>query len=286
MSNKKFDEKKSREMVVSFLRRLQKECDENLTIMGSERLQRVFDFLSNDITGAETWKTIYLMTFGKPLELISANEAFTTLIGFCAQQTHICKFNLLGLMDLLFLIRYQPEKNPEEHEKERAIWKEVVNFFSAKDPLYVNDKEMKAFNKHSWNFIDRKGLEIWKFGTLISNFTGEIDLTYRDLLLDSTIDALFAYHADLCMNSTYDELYEETYEKISGIPRRKDLYLTEEELFTLMIEICALHICQWGFKMKEILALLFAMRYSPENHKKDIAIWKEILTASRVEPIL
>jgi len=280
VSHKKFDEKTSREMVVCFLKRLQKECDENLTIMGSERLQRVFDFLSNDITGAETWQTTYQMTFGKPFKLISENEAFTTLIGFCAQQTHICKFNLLGLMNLLFLIRYQPEKNPEEHKKGRTIWKEVVNFFSAKGPLHVkNDKGTKVLDKHSWSFIDRKGLEIWKFGTLISNFTGEIDLAYRNLLLDSTIDALFAYHADLCMNSTYDKLYEETYEKISGTPRRKDLYLTEEELFTLIIEICALHIYQWGFKMKEILALLFAMRYSPENHKEDIEIWKELINA-------
>jgi hypothetical protein len=85
--------------------------------------------------GTETWKTIYQMTFGKPLELISENEIFTTLIGFCAQQTHSCKFNLVGLMDLLFLIRYQPEKNPEEHTKERVIWNEVVSSFSTKDSL-------------------------------------------------------------------------------------------------------------------------------------------------------
>jgi len=282
VGHKKFDEKTSRELVICFLRRLQKECDENLTIMGSERLQRVFDFLSNDITGAETWKITYQMTFGRPLELISENEAFTTLIGFCAQQTHICKFNLLGLMDLLFLIRYQPEKNPEEHEKERAIWKEVVNFFSTKDSLYVkNDKGTKVLNKYSWSFIDRKGLEIWKFGALISNFMSEIDLEYRDLFLDSTVDALFAYNADLCTNSTYNELEKETYEKMSGTPEKEDLYLTEDELFTLTIEICALHICHWGFKMKEILALLFAMRYDPENHKKELAIWKKILKATQ-----
>lgn len=132
MNNKKFDEKTSREIVISFLNRLKTECDEHFPTTGLERIPRIVNLLSNDSTGAEIWKTTYQMTFGKSLELISEEEIFTTLIGFCAQQTHICKFNLLGLMDLLFLIRYQPEKNPEEHEKDRAIWKEVVAAFDTK----------------------------------------------------------------------------------------------------------------------------------------------------------
>jgi hypothetical protein len=223
------------------------------------------------------------MTFGKPLELISEEEIFTTLIGFCAQQTHICKFNLLGLIDLLFLIRYQSEKEPEEHEKDRAIWKEVVNFFSTKDPLYEkNDKGMNISNKYSRNLMDRKGFEMQNFGILNSNFMTEISLEYRDLLLDSTVDALSAYNADLCTNSAYNELEKETYEKMSGANGKEDLYLTKEEFFTLTIEFCALHICHWDFKMKEILALLFAMRYDPENHKKELAIWeKELLKVTQ-----
>ncbi|VHO04425.1 hypothetical protein [Candidatus Rhabdochlamydia sp. T3358] len=125
MSNKKFDEKTSREIVVHFLNRLKTECKNQLSLTSQERLHYLINLLSNDPNGAETWKTTYQMTFDKSFEpqvLISEEEVFTTLIGFCARQTHSWKFNLTGLMDLLFLIRYRPQ----EHEKERTIWKEVV----------------------------------------------------------------------------------------------------------------------------------------------------------------
>jgi len=128
--------------------------------------------------------------------------------------------------------------------------------------------------------MNKKKIEMWKFRTLIKDFMGRIALDYRDQMLDDTIDALLAYLADLCTNGTYSELYEETYEKISGTPGGEDFYLTQEETFTLVIEVCALHICHWGFRMKEVLALLFAMRYDPENNKKDITIWNELVNVA------
>jgi hypothetical protein len=125
MTHKKFDEKKSRELVVCFLNRLQTKCKNQLSLTGQERLLYLINLLSNDPIGTETWKTTYQMTFDQSFEpplLILEEEVFTTLIGFCARQTHSCKFNSNGLMDLLFLIRYRPQ----EHEKECTIWKEVV----------------------------------------------------------------------------------------------------------------------------------------------------------------
>ena len=128
--------------------------------------------------------------------------------------------------------------------------------------------------------MNKKKIEMWKFRTLIKDFMGRIALDYRDQMLDDTIDALLAYLADLHTNSTYNELEKETYEKISGTPGGEDFYLTQEETFTLVIEVCALHICHWGFRMKEVLALLFAMRYDPENNKKDITIWNELVNVA------
>jgi hypothetical protein len=125
VSCKKFDEKTSRELVIRFLNRLQIECKNQLSLTGQERLGYLINLLSNDPIGTETWKTTYQMTFDKSFEpqvLVSEEEVFTTLIGFCARQTHSWKFNLTGLMDLLFLIRYRPQ----EHKKECTIWKEVV----------------------------------------------------------------------------------------------------------------------------------------------------------------
>lgn len=127
--------------------------------------------------------------------------------------------------------------------------------------------------------MGKKGLKMQKFAALIENFMREIGLKYRDRLLDDAINELIIYFGDLSLNTAYYELYKETYEKISGTPGQEDLYLTEEELFTLVIELCALHIYEWDFRMKEVLALLFAMRYSPENHKEDIEIWKELVNA-------
>ena len=126
VSHKKFDEKTSREIVIHFLNRLKTECNEQFSTTSLEHLCQIVDLFSNNLTSSEIWKTTYQMTFGKPLELISEEAIFTTLIGFCAKQTYNYKFNLRGLTQLLFLIRYRSE----EQEKASAIWKETVAAFS------------------------------------------------------------------------------------------------------------------------------------------------------------
>ena len=134
MSHKKFDEKTSKELVIRFLNGLQTKCKNQFSLTGQERLVYLTNLLSNDPIGTDIWRTTYQMTFDKSFEpqlLVSEEEVFTTLIGFCARQTHSWKFNLTGLMDLLYLIRYRPQ----EHEKECTIWKEVVIDVSRKTLL-------------------------------------------------------------------------------------------------------------------------------------------------------
>ncbi|VHO04424.1 hypothetical protein [Candidatus Rhabdochlamydia sp. T3358] len=122
--------------------------------------------------------------------------------------------------------------------------------------------------------MDEKGLEMRKVEALIESFMDKLCWEeYRYQLPEDEIESFITYIGDIPM---YD--YEEIYEKISGNPSFDDLWLSEETLFTLVIDVCAAYIYAWNFTMKGILALLFAMRYSPENHKKDIAIWKEVLT--------
>jgi hypothetical protein len=121
--------------------------------------------------------------------------------------------------------------------------------------------------------MDKKGLEMRHVGGLIEIFMHKLCWEeHRYQLPEDDIEHFIIYIGDIPM---YD--YEEIYEKISGNPSSDDLWLSEEILFTLIIDVCAAYIYAWNFKMKEILALLFAMRYNPENHKKDIAIWKERL---------
>lgn len=122
--------------------------------------------------------------------------------------------------------------------------------------------------------MDKKGLEMRKFEELIEIFMRKLCLEeYRYQLPENEIESFITYIGDIPM---YD--YEEVYEKISGNSSFDDLWLNEETLFTLVIDVCAAYIYAWDFTMKEILALLFSIRYRPENHKKDIAIWKEVLT--------
>jgi len=129
--------------------------------------------------------------------------------------------------------------------------------------------------------MNKRELKMWDFDGLITPFTSEILKKYKNRLSEDTLDALFAYFADLCTNCTYDDLFKETYEKMSGTPERMDLPMNEEELFTLMIELCAVHIYEFNFKMKEFLFLLFAMRYSPETQKNNIEFWKQLLNETQ-----
>ena len=98
--------------------------------------------------------------------------------------------------------------------------------------------------------------------------------------LENTIETFLGCVGELSTNSIYYKKDDKIYENSSESLDRGDFYLTEEELFTLVIELCAMHIYKWNFRMKEVLALLFAIRYSPESHKKDIAIWKELVNAN------
>ena len=121
--------------------------------------------------------------------------------------------------------------------------------------------------------MDKKGLEMRKVEELIEIFMRKLCLEkYRYQLPENEIESFITYIGDIPM---YE--YEEVYEKISGNASFDDLWLSEEVLFTLIIDVCAAYIYAWNFTMKGILALLFAMRYNQENHKEDIAIWKEVL---------
>lgn len=143
-------------------------------------------------------------------------------------------------------------------------------------------------NKRKW--------KLWQLDSFVIEFMSKIWEEYKDQLPEDTVDELVTFLGDpatlentietflgcvgeLSTNSIYYKKDDKIYENSSESLDRGDFYLTEEELFTLVIELCALHIYEWDFRMKEVLALLFSMRYSPENHKEDIAIWKELINA-------
>lgn len=142
--------------------------------------------------------------------------------------------------------------------------------------------------------MDKKKWKLWQLNSFIMEYMHKIWEGYKDQLPEDTVDELVIFlgdpatleemietflgcRGDLSTNSIYYKKNDKIYENHLKALDRADFYLTEEESFTLIIELCAMHIYKWNFRMKEVLGLLFAIRYSPENHKKDIAIWKELL---------
>lgn len=50
--------------------------------------------------------------------------------------------------------------------------------------------------------------------------------------------------------------------------------LTEEEIFTTMIEMCAWYIYHFGDNYLSILKLLYSMRYCPEEYQVEWQLWQ------------
>lgn len=145
--------------------------------------------------------------------------------------------------------------------------------------------------------MEKRGWRLGQFTNLIRDFMNKIWEEYRNQLPEDTVDELIFYLGDpatmenvietliICLGelsttSIYYNKHNKKYENPLEAIERGVFYLNEEELFTLMIELCAVHIYEWDFKMKEILALLFSIRYNPESHKKDIMIWKELVNVT------
>lgn len=65
--------------------------------------------------------------------------------------------------------------------------------------------------------------------------------------------------------------------KTFGKPFSDETLLTEEEVFTAMIEFVAQYLFKWEYNVSEVLNLLFIMRYKPEEAKKEWTLWNEVV---------
>ena len=261
MSNKKFNGKKSCEIAIFFMNKLQVECVDKFSVAGLEGLCRVIQELSCDAT-CELWRTTYQKTSGLPFTeqvWITEEEVFTTLIALCARQMFAWEYDLRELIDLLFFMRYQSEK----HEKECKIWQEVIL------------EQSKGLSVHPDSVLpEGRRFPGSKFEDLLRDFMDGIVFKYQHKLSEPELDDFHVYYSDICFNTSYRKLYEQIYEKMTGDSGLVGLLLTEETAYTLVIELCARHVYKWDFKLKEVLILLFALRYISDNYFEDVSMWK------------
>lgn len=276
MSDKKFDAKKSSEIALSFLKKLQTDCASRFSEAGLEGIRRVIEALSYETTTSELWKTTYQITFGEPFTeqvWISEEEVLTTLISLCIRQMFQWEYDLMELIDLLFFTRYPPEENKKEYEKEWVLWKEIVTIFSS--GAFAHDENPPTGKRFSGKL----------FADLIGWFLDEIYSRYRHRLVEAALSDLEVYYSDTLYNGSYPDLYEKTYKRMTGNTGLKTHLLTEETLFTLTIEMCAINVYKWGFYLKEILILLFTIRYSMESDQDEIKMWKVAWQSSLTQSI-
>lgn len=83
---------------------------------------------------------------------------------------------------------------------------------------------------------------------------------------------------DLAINNPgFEDDWREIYLLIFGKPFSDETLLTEEEVFTAMIEFVAQYLFKWEYDVSEVLNLLFIMRYKPEEAKKEWTVWNEVV---------
>ena len=301
MNDKKFSAEKSCEIALYFLKKLQVDCVDRFSEAGMAGLCRIISALSCNSTAPQLWNMAYQITFGHFFTdkiWISEEEVLTVLISLCTKQMSIdvSKFieanplqeelenlqlkesklaermswlrtpnqmfywesGLMELIDSLFFIRYLPDKN----EKESKIWKEIVIAFGNQESLHKESSLVEGSFPGA------------RFSDLLKEFTREIFVQYQDRLQPAAFDDLNVYYSDLCY--AYHDTYEEIYKRMTGNSGLEVRLLTKEALFTLVIEMCAMHIYKWDFHLKELLILLFAIRYSSGNDKDEVSMWKAI----------
>ena len=71
--------------------------------------------------------------------------------------------------------------------------------------------------------------------------------------------------------------WERCCQKAFGEFPTKTTRLTQEELFTSLIELCAFYRYNFDFAIADVLELLHSMRAKPDKYKKEWNVWKEII---------
>ena len=111
---------------------------------------------------------------------------------------------------------------------------------------------------------------------LVSEFAFDVWQFCKERFSEEELDNLQFFsgilHGDPGTPSTWESVYVSTFGKDYPIDSRP---LNEHEIFTLLIEMSALYIHKYGFRLEGFLNLLFQMRYKPESCERECKLWRD-----------
>ncbi len=145
---------------------------------------------------------------------------------------------------------------------------------STRDYGIKNDSENQATNRMYYmqqrQFTTRESLD------LVFTFTDALWRECKERFSEDTLEDMGNYLGALHGDPAIPDDWKEAYSRAFGREYPSDRPpLNETEIFTTMIEICAMYIYRFQFKLEELLQLLFLMRYRPNDYVKECALWQE-----------
>lgn len=261
-------------LMYPFGRKIRENCGDKFSAKDLDELGRFLGVFSSEGEDGAEWEDTYEKSTGKlfsnALKLLE-EELLTNIIASMGKYIYSWGFDIPQFLDLLFKMRYKPE----ESEKEISIWRQELEnplstyFLCKKDP---SDLAEKICLKHPDNkrFSDKEG---WQLATY-----------FLDKLLDSNTNESYPlmrkFLQDFFTEATGLKLWKEAYKQAFGRNFSNNNPLTAEEIFTLIIEVCAMHTYKIGLDLKALIRLFFLIpcEILPEDITQEIALWNQVLT--------
>lgn len=111
---------------------------------------------------------------------------------------------------------------------------------------------------------------------LAAHFLSELTQICKGRFLPSDFEALLKGVGFVFQDPLYPEIWNETYQDTFGKTLCSQSCLTKEEVFTNLIELCLRFVFEWDLDVSETVRLLFNMRFHPEKHVQEVALWERL----------
>jgi len=118
-------------------------------------------------------------------------------------------------------------------------------------------------------FNDQRSVDI------IGDFTSSLWEHCKERFSPETVETLAIYLTILFGDPGTLGTWKRAYAAAFGHPFSKEKFLTEEEIYISMVELCAMYVHKYRFELNPLLDLLFAIKYRPEEFPTESAFWKD-----------
>lgn len=284
MDDYNFNFTESYEAAHRFLQKLLEQNPDRFSKETMEAWVKYLNVYTTDLPKAELWKQVYKIAVGRPITeetRLTPEEVFTLMSQHCALHVYRHGYKLGDLLNLLFLMQVRLDKFytetelwcPDKCKKETQLWREVVASYAMqqqrKKVETIHEAAMKApliqscytcgaahaFLRDIWDNFDCK----------------EKYFSYK------VYDEFCAFLGMLSADAAVPKDWECAYAMAFGKTLEWETFLTEEEIFTTMIQFLIFYIYEYERCHQEILHYILKIRFQPEEHGKEWELWKEMI---------